>query len=119
MFYAAAQQERGRGSSGPLVLGLILMLLFLTLQTDWGPPNGHAQQTHQAQAVKLTNADKLREEVRDKVGMAMCVCVGGGHLLLAAAMPNPTCAPPEHACMQAHALPFAATPCVLHSCSTK
>ena len=65
MFYTPPQ-ERGRSSSAPLVLGLVLLLLFLTLQTDWSSPSGGSHQ--HAGNVRLDQSiERLRAEVRDKV----------------------------------------------------
>lgn len=61
--FASGPQNAERGLSRPFVLGLILLLLFLTAQTEWSATN----RTSQHKTVTALPADKLKEEVREKI----------------------------------------------------
>lgn len=52
-----------RGLSKPFVIGLILLLLFLTAQTEWSATN----RTTPQKTITTLPAEKLKEEVREKI----------------------------------------------------
>lgn len=51
--------------SRPMALGLILLVLFLTSQSDWKPPKEGQDESE----VKGSKADLHREEIKEKVGL--------------------------------------------------
>lgn len=58
--FGAHMPSNSQGVSRPFVVGLILLLLFLSVHTDWGS-------SRRGEAKQMQTAQQIREGVKEKV----------------------------------------------------
>ena len=89
------QPPQGQGTSRPFVVGLVLLILFLSIQSDWSP--GPRRDKRDLRGItttgqlrgKGTEADDAQEGAKEKVrqgtnvqrSMSMCHCRVGVRLV--------------------------------------